>query len=137
VSVDDAVVGSIGRGFLALVGVGRDDGPDDAREMAGKIAGLRVFDDEAGDMNLDLAAVGGEVLAVSQFTLQGDARRGRRPSFIAAARPEAAEPLYEEVVAELRRRGITVATGIFGATMAVGLVNDGPVTILLDTKRMF
>lgn len=137
VRIDDVPAGTIGRGFLALIGVARDDTVIDARELAAKIAGLRVFDDDSDHMNLDLAAAGGAVLAVSQFTLWGDARRGRRPSFIAAARPEIAEPLYECVVAELRERGIPVATGVFGATMAVELVNDGPVTILLDTRKLF
>lgn len=130
-------VGTIGCGLLVLLGIATDDGEDDASALARKIAGLRVFRDEAGDMNRDLREVGGAVLVVSQFTLQGDARRGRRPSFAAAARPEQAEPLYERVLAELRREGLPTASGSFGAAMEVELVNDGPVTILLDSKRLF
>ena len=130
-------IGAIGRGFLVLIGVAVDDDASDADALARKIAGLRVFDDAEGAMNLDLAAVAGEVLAVSQFTLLGDVRKGRRPSFIAAARGEPAESLYERVIAELRAAGLTVATGRFGADMAVSLVNDGPITILIDTKRAF
>jgi D-tyrosyl-tRNA(Tyr) deacylase len=130
-------IGAIGRGFLVLIGVTVDDEASDADALARKIAGLRIFDDVDGAMNLDLAAVGGDVLAVSQFTLLGDVRKGRRPSFIAAARGAAAETLYERVIAELRAAGLTVATGRFGADMAVSLVNDGPITILIDTKRAF
>lgn len=137
VRVDGAVVGAIERGFVALIGVGVGDGVEDARTLAAKIAGLRIFRDEAGDMNRALAEVGGAVLAISQFTLLGDARKGRRPSFIAAARGDAARTLYKRVVSELRSAGIPVETGVFGATMEVELVNDGPVTILLDTKRTF
>jgi D-tyrosyl-tRNA(Tyr) deacylase len=137
VEVDGTVVGRIGRGFLALVGVGKDDNEDDATALAGKIAGLRIFNDEAGDMNLSLADVDGAVLAVSQFTLHGDARKGRRPSFIDAAPGDAAKPLFERVVMLLRREGLEVATGVFGAQMRVSLVNDGPVTILLDSRKLF
>jgi D-tyrosyl-tRNA(Tyr) deacylase len=137
VSVAGTVTGAIGRGFLALVGVAVDDGEDDAAALARKIAGLRVFDDANGAMNLALAEVGGAVLLVSQFTLLGDVRKGRRPSFVAAARGEAAERLYERVAAHLRESGLRVETGVFGADMAVELVNDGPVTILIDTKRTF
>jgi D-tyrosyl-tRNA(Tyr) deacylase len=137
VAVAGETVGAIERGFLALVGVGIDDGEGDADALAQKIAGLRVFDDAAGAMNLALADVGGAVLVVSQFTLLGDVRKGRRPSFIAAARGEQAEALYERVAAGLRSAGLPVATGSFGADMAVELVNDGPVTILIDTKRTF
>jgi len=137
VEVDGSVVGRIGRGFLALIGVGRDDTDDDATALAGKIAGLRIFNDEAGDMNLALADVDGAVLAVSQFTLHGDARKGRRPSFIDAAPGGVAQPLFERVVALLRREGLEVATGVFGAQMRVSLVNEGPVTILLDSRKLF
>ena len=137
VSVDGKIAGAIERGFLALVGVAVDDADADADTLAQKIAGLRVFDDEAGAMNLALADVGGAVLVVSQFTLLGDVRKGRRPSFIAAARGELAEHLYERVAAGLRDAGVHVETGVFGADMAVELINDGPVTILLDTKRAF
>ena len=131
------VVGRIGPGLAVLVGVGVDDDRDDAVALARKIAGLRIFRDDAGDMNCDLRDSGAAVLVISQFTLHGDARKGRRPSFIAAARPEQAEPLYEQLVTELRREGLEAATGRFGATMELELVNDGPVTILLDTRRLF
>jgi len=137
VTVGGTVAGAIERGFLVLVGVAVDDDERDAELLAHKIAGLRVFDDVAGAMNLALADVGGSVLVVSQFTLLGDVRKGRRPSFIAAARGEQAERLYERVAAQLRQTGVRVETGVFGADMAVELVNDGPVTILVDTKRAF
>lgn len=137
VEVDGSIVGTIQRGFLALVGVGRDDTDEDAAAIAAKIAGLRIFNDAAGDMNLALADVGGGVLAVSQFTLHGDARKGRRPSFIDAAPGEVAKPLFERVVAFLRREGLEVATGVFGAQMRVSLVNEGPVTVLLDSRKLF
>jgi D-tyrosyl-tRNA(Tyr) deacylase len=137
VTVGGRASGAIERGFLALVGVAVDDEDADADSMAQKIAGLRVFDDGAGAMNLALADVGGAVLVVSQFTLLGDVRKGRRPSFITAARGELAERLYERVAAGLRAADLPVETGVFGADMAVELVNDGPVTILLDTKRTF
>jgi D-tyrosyl-tRNA(Tyr) deacylase len=137
VTVEGRVTGAIERGFLVLVGVALDDDERDAAALAAKIAGLRVFGDANGAMNLALADVAGAVLVVSQFTLLGDVRKGRRPSFIAAARGEQAERLYERVAAELRATGLHVETGIFGADMAVELVNDGPVTILLDTKRTF
>jgi D-tyrosyl-tRNA(Tyr) deacylase len=137
VTVDRRVTGAIERGFLALVGVSVDDTDADADSLAQKIAGLRVFDDAAGAMNLALVDVGGAVLVVSQFTLLGDVRKGRRPSFITAARGELAERLYERVAARLRDAGLHVETGVFGADMAVELINDGPVTILLDTKHAF
>lgn len=137
VRVAGDVIGKIARGLLVLVGIAVDDDEDDAVALARKLAGLRIFRDDDGNMNRDVGEIGGSVLAISQFTLHGDARKGRRPSFIAAARPEDAEPLYERVVAELRGLGIQTATGRFGATMEVELVNDGPVTILLDTKRLF
>src|ERR1700716_2193742 len=137
VTVDGRIAGAIERGFLALVGVSVDDTDADADSLAQKIAGLRVFGDGAGAMNLALADVGGAVLVVSEFTLLGDVRKGRRPSFIAAARGELAERLYERVATKLRAAGLAVETGVFGADMAVELVNDGPVTILLDTKRAF
>ena len=137
VRVADEVVGAIERGFLVLAGVGVDDDESDAGALAQKVAGLRVFDDEDGAMNLALADVGGAVLVVSQFTLLGDVRKGRRPSFVAAARGEQAQRLYERVAAKLRESGLHVETGVFGADMAVELVNDGPVTILIDTKRSF
>ena len=137
VEVGGKVIAEIGTGFLALIGVGRDDTEDDCALIASKIAGLRIFNDEAGAMNLSLADVGGQVLAVSQFTLHGDARKGRRPSFIDAAAGDVAAPLFDRVVAMLRREGVTVATGEFGAQMRVSLVNEGPVTILLDSRKAF
>jgi D-aminoacyl-tRNA deacylase len=133
VTVDGQIVGQIDRGFLVLMGVTHNDGRAEAEWLARKIAGLRVFEDDAGKMNLGLADVGGAVLAVSQFTLYGDARKGRRPDFIQAARPEIAEPLVEYFVAQLRDQGLTVATGRFRAIMDVELVNEGPVTLWLDT----
>jgi len=134
VTVEDDVVGEIGTGFLVLLGVATGDGDEDGTWMARKIAGLRVFPDEAGRMNLDLAAAAGEVLLVSQFTLQADCRRGNRPSFIAAAAPEIAAPAVDRVATLLRdRHGLRVKTGRFGASMAVRLLNDGPVTIVLDS----
>ena len=126
------VSGRIGRGYLLLVGITHDDNEDKAAWMSDKIAGLRLFADAEEKMNLALADVGGAVLAVSQFTLYGDAAKGRRPSFIDAARPETAQPLYERFVAMLRERGLTVETGEFGAMMDVELVNDGPVTLWLE-----
>lgn len=137
VEVDGKVVAAIERGFLALVGVTRDDSPDDAQAIASKIAGLRIFNDESGSMDLGLSDVGGSVLAVSQFTLYGDARRGRRPSFVEAAGSDVASPLFDLTVERLRREGVTVQTGVFGARMRVQLVNEGPVTILLDSRKLF
>lgn len=137
VEVAGEVVGSIGKGFLALVGVARDDRDDDARIVASKVAGLRVFGDDDGAMNRSLLDVGGAVLAVSQFTLYGDARKGRRPSFVDAAPGESAQPLFDRVVELLRRDGIAVETGVFGASMQVFLTNDGPVTILIDSRKTF
>lgn len=134
VTVDGQIVGSIQRGFLVLLGVAADDTQQDVIWTAGKIAGLRVFEDVDGRMNLALADVGGSVLVVSQFTLYGDCRKGRRPSFVGAARPEMADALYRSVVAELRGQGLTVATGTFQAHMDVELLNDGPVTLLLDSR---
>jgi D-tyrosyl-tRNA(Tyr) deacylase len=132
VSIDGRVRGEIGRGFLVLVGFTHTDTPAEVEWLADKVAGLRVFTDADGKMNLDLAAVGGGVLVVSQFTLYGDAAKGRRPSFIDAARPETAIPLYEAFLAAFRARGVPVACGEFGADMQVALVNDGPVTIQLE-----
>lgn len=124
--------GRIGRGYLLLIGITHDDSEERAAWMAEKIAGLRLFGDADGKMNLALGEVGGEVLAVSQFTLYGDVAKGRRPSFIDAARPEVAEPLYARFIAMLRERGLTVESGEFGAMMDVELVNDGPVTLWLE-----
>ena len=135
VSVAGEVVGAVGRGLMVLLGVEVGDGEKDAAYITEKVAGLRIFDDAAGKMNLALTDVGGGILAVSQFTLLGDARGGKRPSFIQAERPEAADALYRNVVAAWRARGIAVGTGVFGADMQVHLVNDGPVTILLDSRK--
>ena len=132
VSVEGRVVGSVGAGFLLLVGFTAGDGPDQVAWMAEKVVGLRVFDDDDGKMNRSLAEIGGSVLVVSQFTVYGDTRRGRRPSFIDAAPPELAEPLYAGFAEALRGRGVPVETGIFGAVMDVALVNDGPVTLILE-----
>ena len=137
VSVEGEIKGQIGAGFLVLTGVEEGDGDADFKYIADKVPNLRVFEDEQGKMNRSLLDVGGEVLAVSQFTLLGDARGGRRPSFITAARPETADPMYERLVADWRARGIRVETGVFGAHMKVSLINDGPVTILLDSRRRF
>lgn len=133
VEVEGETLGSIERGLLVLLGVARGDEERDAAWMAEKIPSLRVFEDEEGKMNLGLTEVGGALLAVSQFTLLGDARKGRRPSFVRAAPPEEASRLYERFVAMTRGRGLTVETGRFQAHMRVHLVNDGPVTILLDS----
>lgn len=132
VIVDSAVAGEIGAGLCCLVGVTHDDDAQIAVKLANKAWNLRVFADEQQHMNRSLADAGGEVLVVSQFTLYGDARKGRRPSFVAAAEPEAAARLIEVFVAELRSLGASVATGVFGAHMAVELVNDGPVTLMLE-----
>ncbi len=132
VRVGERVTGRVGQGLLLLVGLTHADAEAELAWMADKVLGLRVFADAEGKLNLDVGEAGGAVLVVSQFTLYGDARRGRRPSFVDAARPEAAEPLYERFVAMLRERGARVATGEFGAMMAVELVNDGPVTLWLE-----
>jgi D-aminoacyl-tRNA deacylase len=137
VRVGAELVGAIGKGFLLLVGVDRGDGEADAEYVAEKVSGLRVFEDGRGKMNLSLTEVGGEILLVSQFTLAGDCRKGRRPSFTEAAAPERAEPLVDRVAARLRSSGHRVATGRFRAEMEVELVNDGPVTLLLDSRRLF
>jgi D-aminoacyl-tRNA deacylase len=132
VTVGGEVVGSIGRGLLALVGVGRGDAPEEADRLAEKVAGLRVFEDDAGKTNLALGDVGGDVLVVSQFTLYGDVRKGRRPSWTGAEDPDLAAERVEAFARGLERRGVTVARGVFGAHMEVELVNDGPFTLLLD-----
>ena len=132
VTVGGAVVGEIGPGLCVLVGVTHDDTEASARKLADRVWGLRILDDADGVMNVPVSAATGELLVISQFTLYGDTSRGRRPSWMPAARPEHAEPLVDEVVAELRRLGATVATGVFGADMAVALVNDGPVTLMLE-----
>jgi D-tyrosyl-tRNA(Tyr) deacylase len=134
VVIDQEVAGEIGRGLLVLLGVSTTDTPEQAQWLADRVIGLRVFNDDAGKMNLGLADVGGAMLIVSQFTLYGDCRKGRRPSFIEAAGPDIAVPLYEAFIAAVRAQGIPTATGRFGATMSVELINDGPVTLLIDSK---
>ena len=137
VSVEDEIRGQIGAGFLVLIGVEEGDGDADFRYIAEKVPNLRVFEDEQGKMNLALGDVGGAILLISQFTLLGDARHGRRPSFSDAAAPAEADRLYRELADALRSDGFAVETGRFQAHMQVELVNDGPVTILLDSKRRF
>ncbi len=137
VTISGSVVGEIGDGLMILLGVGREDSSATAVAMAEKIANLRIFEDTAGKMNLSLLDTHGAALVVSQFTLYGDARGQRRPSFMAAAAPETAKALYEEFCAALAALGVTVATGVFQATMSVDLTNEGPVTILLDSDKMF
>ncbi len=137
VVVEDEVVGRIDHGFLVLLGVSQSDTQDDVIFLAGKIAGLRVFEDDDGKMNRSLTDVEGKMLVVSQFTLYGDCRKGRRPSFVAAAPPERADELYRSFVAEVRGQGVEVETGRFQAHMDVSLVNDGPVTLLLDSSKAF
>jgi D-aminoacyl-tRNA deacylase len=137
VSVEGVVVGEIGTGLVVLLGVAGRDTIDDARLLADKIAGLRIFGNDDGKMNRSLADVAGGMLVVSQFTLLGDCRKGRRPSFVEAAPPELAEMLYREFVAAVAAQGIAVATGQFRANMAVALVNDGPITLLLDSTKVF
>jgi D-tyrosyl-tRNA(Tyr) deacylase len=134
VTVDGEITGQINHGFVLLVGVTHEDKEEDAAYLADKIANLRVFDDSDGKMNLSLIDVGGEILSVSQFTLYGDCRKGRRPNFMEAARPEQAVVLYEAFNQILRDKGITVETGVFGAMMDVELVNDGPVTLIVESK---
>ena len=137
VTVDGEVVGEIGNGLVVLLGIARDDTEKDATYLVEKIAALRIFDDEAGRMNSSVKDVHGALLIVSQFTLYGDVRRGLRPSWIDAAPPEFAEPLYEFFVAQMRLNVERVATGSFRAMMLLELVNDGPVTILLDSRKLF
>jgi D-aminoacyl-tRNA deacylase len=134
VTVNGEITGQISKGLVLLVGVTHDDKDEDAAFLAEKIANLRIFEDEAGKMNLSLLEVGGEILSVSQFTLYGDCRKGRRPNFMDAARPEQANQLYEVFNGLLREKGIKVETGIFGAMMDVELINDGPVTLIVDSK---
>jgi D-aminoacyl-tRNA deacylase len=137
VTVESSVAGEIGAGLVILLGVGRDDTSAVATSMAEKIANLRIFEDDQGKMNRSLQDVRGSALVVSQFTLYGDARGQRRPSFIAAAPPEQGKKLYEDFTEALRGLGITVATGVFQAMMSVELINEGPVTILLDSDKTF
>lgn len=134
-TVNGQIVGQIRRGFCILLGVTHADTVREAAWLANKIGGLRLFEDEGGKMNLSLADVDGELLVVSQFTLYGDTRRGKRPSFSTAARPEQAEPLVDQFVLMLREQGFTVATGVFGAMMSVEIINDGPVTLMLEKEH--
>lgn len=136
VLVDGDVIGSVGQGMLVLVGIGVDDTETDVDLMAKKVAGLRIFEDAEGKMNRSLADIDGGILAVSQFTLWGDCRKGRRPSFLGAARPEKAQPLFDRYVEVTRAEGIPCETGLFGADMRVELVNDGPVTLMLDSTML-
>ena len=137
VSVDEDVIGQIGKGYVVLLGVAEEDTEIDASYLADKIVNLRVFPDEEGKMNLSIREVGGSVLVISQFTLLGDCRNGRRPSFIQAARPEQADLLYNNFVKYIEKFGVEVATGRFQTEMQVEIINDGPVTILLDSKKLF
>ncbi len=136
VEVEGRVVGEIGHGLLVLVGVGKTDTRRDADYLADKLTGLRIFPDEAGKMNLDVGEAGGSLLIVSQFTLYGDVRKGRRPGFDNAADPQQARALYDYFIEAARRRGVPVQTGTFQALMSVHLVNDGPVTIIVDSERI-
>jgi len=131
--VDGNTVGSIGAGMLVLLAAAAGDGPDQVKWMAEKLCGLRIYPDDAGKMNLSLTQVGGEMLVVSQFTLYGDCRKGKRPSYTGAAPPEDAEPLYDKFIDLVRGKGIPVQGGVFGAMMLVELVNDGPVTLIVDS----
>lgn len=137
VAVRDQITGEIGMGLMVLIGVETGDDEKDADYLAEKVQNLRIFEDEDEKMNRSLTDVGGAILAVSQFTLLGDTREGRRPSFIKAARPQEADPLYRYIVGRWHEQGIVVETGMFGADMAVSLVNDGPVTILIDSRKLF
>lgn len=133
VSVDGREIAAIGQGLLVLLAAGQGDGPDQVRWMADKITGLRIFSDSQGKMNLSVREIGGEILVVSQFTLYGDCRKGRRPSYAAAAAPEKADTLYRSFIKAVRESGIPTQEGIFGAMMQVELINDGPVTLIVDS----
>lgn len=135
VTVDGKIVGQIGRGFCVLLGITHSDTDAEADWLANKIAGIRLFEDEAGKLNLGLKDIGGELLIISQFTLYGDARKGRRPSFINASKPDHSEPLYHYFCDQMRSHGFTVATGHFGAEMVVSINNDGPVTLMLEREH--
>ncbi len=137
VVVDGKIVGKIGKGILILLGVGKEDTEEDIRWLADKVSNLRIFEDDEGKMNKSVKDVGGKILVVSQFTLYGDCRKGRRPSFTQAAPPEKGRFFYEKFIEDLKKEGIEVESGIFGAKMEVHLINDGPVTILLDSKKIF
>ena len=134
VTVEGQIVGRIERGLVLLVGITHDDTEQDAKYLAEKLVGLRIFEDEVGKMNLSVQEIGGQILSVSQFTLYGDVRKGKRPNFMAAAKPEQAEPLYERFNQYLKEYGVDVQTGVFGAMMDVELINWGPVTLVIDSK---
>lgn len=135
VTVENEVVGQIDQGFMILLGVEEDDEKEDLDYLVRKIDGMRIFEDSEGKMNLNLKAVGGDILLISQFTLHGNTRKGNRPSFVRAARPEKAQDFYDQMVQDLRELGHRVETGVFGAHMDVELVNDGPVTIMMDSRK--
>ncbi len=137
VKVDEKIIGQIEHGILLLLGVEESDNDKDLEYMSDKVPNLRIFEDENGKMNKSLFDVAGSILVISQFTLLGDARKGRRPSFIAAARPEKAIPMYEKYINAMKEKNIRTQSGVFGADMKVELINDGPVTILLDSKKIF
>lgn len=137
VSVDQDIVGEIGQGLLVFLGVGEEDGSEDLDYIVDKVTGLRIFQDEDDKMNLSISQIDGEILVISQFTLYGDVRKGRRPSFSKSAAPEIAEKYYKEFIDKVKEKGIKVESGIFGADMDVSLINDGPVTILLDSDKTF
>jgi len=137
VLIDGNVAGAVDAGLCVLIGIGRDDTDEDAKWMADKVVDLRIFEDEQGKMNRSVVDVGGAMLAISQFTLFGDARKGTRPGFVDAARPEVAQPLYARFCERVRARGLHVGEGVFRATMQVRIVNEGPVTLLLDSKKPF
>ena len=135
VTIDNEIVGAIQQGFMVLLGIHEDDTLEDVAYLTRKIEKLRVFEDTEGKMNLDIAAVNGQILSISQFTLYADTKKGNRPSFVKAARPEVAIPLYEAFNQSLEMQGLGVATGQFGANMQISLINDGPVTIIIDSKE--
>lgn len=137
VEVEEEIIGEIGKGLLVLLGVGEDDTNEDIDYMVNKILGLRIFEDNNGKMNLSLMDIKGEILVISQFTLYGDVRKGRRPSFTDSAKPEKAEKIYEEFISKCKEEGILVESGEFAADMDVELINQGPVTIMIDSKKTF
>lgn len=137
VTIDNTIVGAIGHGLVVLLGIHAEDSQTEINWMADKVINLRIFEDDEGKMNLSLKDIGGQMLIISQFTLYGDCRKGRRPGYSSAAPPAIAEPIYQQFVEEIQSRGVTVATGTFQASMQVKLVNDGPVTLMLDSQKQF